>query len=75
MRPRAKLTTNPADPANRGHTWIQDDGRVDFMALDVEHHNGPMCSVCYHSYCEHCEDGPSQDCEGPQVLHSIPDES
>lgn len=59
----------------RGHIWkADDDGTVDFFALDVEDfesfggHNGPRCTVCGFSYCVHChQDGPPKGCAGPTV--------
>lgn len=39
-----------------GHIWETDDeGEVDMFALSVNFHNGPRCSACEYSFCEHCE--------------------
>ena len=38
------------------HDWIRDkNGEIDMWQLDVGFHNGPACSRCGHSFCEHCE--------------------
>lgn len=40
-----------------GHVWAKDeDGNVDHFAMDAEmdFHNGPVCTKCGYSFCEHC---------------------
>jgi hypothetical protein len=41
------------------HAWRRDsssgDG-IDWFWLDSDLHNGPGCSRCYESFCEHCEE-------------------
>lgn len=55
------------------HTWqLTEAGHVDTFALDYEGetmgHNGPHCTVCDESFCEHCEpDIYDQLCPGPDV--------
>ena len=40
-----------------GHRLIREaDGGVDYFALDVDNHNGPMCERCYDAWCHHCRD-------------------
>lgn len=37
------------------HDWEKDDnGNIDRWAMSSEFCNGPMCSRCYRSFCEHC---------------------
>lgn len=37
------------------HDWYRNkDGSIDFFASEDDHHNGPLCRRCYHSFCEHC---------------------
>lgn len=37
------------------HEWILDeDGEIDMWQLESGFHNGPACSRCGYSYCEHC---------------------
>lgn len=49
---------------DRGHVWqLDEDGEVDSFALCYEYHNGPSCVRCGYSYCEHCDDGPQEDCD------------
>lgn len=39
----------------KGHTpRMNDDGSVDIFVTDVGHHNGPGCSVCRDTWCQHC---------------------
>ena len=45
------------------HKWELDDrGRVNLFALDEDFtegwggHNGPRCTVCGLTFCEHCHD-------------------
>jgi hypothetical protein len=49
-----------------GHVWqLDEDGLVDIYALDFEFHNGPMCKVCWLSFCEHCQrEGDLEPCPG-----------
>ncbi|QSY98558.1 hypothetical protein J2J97_32150 (plasmid) [Rhizobium bangladeshense] len=46
-----------------GHTPKMDeddptkiDLHVEVYVEDEDHHNGPMCTVCYESWCIHCDD-------------------
>jgi hypothetical protein len=40
-----------------GHKLRRDeDGDIDFFVMDIGYHNGPGCTECGHSWCEHCED-------------------
>lgn len=32
----------------------EDGGGVDWFAMSYELHNGPMCAVCFDSWCYHC---------------------
>lgn len=37
------------------HTWAKDSsGRIDHFAYDCGFHNGPCCTRCGNSFCEHC---------------------
>ena len=56
-------TGRPTPPGHPSapHTWKLDvKGRVDCFVLDVDFdegwggHNGPGCTVCNLSFCEHC---------------------
>lgn len=45
------------------HKWKRHaDGTIDVFAYEVGYHNGPACERCGYSYCEHCQDGPTQPC-------------
>lgn len=47
-----------------GHVLKLDgDGDIDSFALSYDFHNGPGCSVCGASWCEHCGD-PIRPCIG-----------
>lgn len=38
------------------HDWERDeDGKIDWFALDYGFHNGPGCSRCNYSFCIHCD--------------------
>jgi hypothetical protein len=53
----------------RGHQWRLDErGDVDDFGLDVDYHNGPVCVSCGYSFCQHCQEGPDDDCPGPPTL-------
>lgn len=44
-----------------GHKLKRDgSGNVDFFALDSGYHNGPECVLCGESWCEHCENNPTE---------------
>lgn len=46
-----------------GHAWqLDEDGEIDDFAYDGDEHNGPRCTLCDESYCQHCEK-PSEVCE------------
>ena len=49
---------------DRGHIWKKTDydGEIDAFGLNQGFHNGPICVKCGYAYCEHCEDGPQEDC-------------
>jgi hypothetical protein len=54
---------------HRQHEWKLDaDGEIDTFAWDASYHNGPSCTVCYESFCIHCEwftqDRWTERCEG-----------
>ena len=55
----------------KGHTPVLDeDGKIDWFVCDGGYHNGPGCSVCLKSWCEHCTQDPDTigECEGaPEV--------
>jgi len=37
------------------HDWKRDeDGEIAPFGYDGDTHNGPQCTRCHHSYCEHC---------------------
>ena len=39
-----------------GHVLERDEGgEIYWLAMSVGHHNGPQCTVCGRSWCEHCE--------------------
>lgn len=45
------------------HVWHRAaDGNIDAWVLDNSTHNGPGCDRCYYSYCENCEDAPTEPC-------------
>lgn len=42
---------------DKGHVLrLDEDGRVDYFALEVDNHNGPMCLECQEFWCEHCDE-------------------
>lgn len=45
---------------------LDDDGNVDMFAMSYEYHNGPMCELCYESWCEHCQD-PIEPCSAAAI--------
>lgn len=47
----------------KGHTPCMDNEEIDMFYLEYEHHNGPGCTTCKWSVCEHCHG-----------IESIPDE-
>lgn len=39
----------------KGHSPILDeDGELDCWVMEFDIHNGPGCSICGDSWCEHC---------------------
>ena len=49
------------------HLWRRDNnGEIDLWAFEYEYHNGPVCTRCHHSECEHCnedwETNPTEPC-------------
>lgn len=49
------------------HLWQRNkDGTIDTSAMSSGFHNGPYCTRCHHSECEHCnpnwETGPEEPC-------------
>lgn len=70
-----KLRPWIADP--KGHVWEKDgDGSVDVNAVSSYCHNGPRCSVCGYSFCEHCMVGdeikPCSPPDPPQTYRPQP---
>lgn len=40
------------------HKWQKSEfhpEKIDNFAISLEYHNGPYCTICGHSFCEHCE--------------------
>lgn len=49
------------------HAWARTpDGKIDYFAYESGFHNGPQCTRCYHSFCEHCN--PDGFDEGPCIV-------
>jgi hypothetical protein len=50
------------------HDWaLDEDGKVDTFALNIENHNGPHCLRCDQYICHHCKpDCYTEACPGPQ---------
>jgi hypothetical protein len=49
------------------HLWARDaNGKIDLWAFESGFHNGPYCTRCHHSECEHCnpdwENNPEEPC-------------
>ena len=49
------------------HLWQRDDdGEIDVWAFESGYHNGPYCTRCHHTECEHCnedwETNPTEPC-------------
>jgi hypothetical protein len=37
------------------HDWKKnEDGTIDYFAMESEYHSGPVCRRCGHSYCDNC---------------------
>ena len=52
---------------HHGHTWKRDEnGKIDIFAYDHNFHNGPRCIVCGYGFCHHCQDEPTEECDGIQ---------
>lgn len=53
-----------------GHTpTLDENGNPDMSITLGEFHNGPMCSVCGESRCEHCDNGdPFDPCPGKEKI-------
>lgn len=51
----------------KGHIWrLNEHGEVDCWVVDEGFHNGPGCSVCHFSFCEHCfNERDLEPCPGP----------
>lgn len=48
-----------------GHNLIRhEDGTIDIFQMDAGYHNGPGCSICGESWCQHCRD-EIKPCPGP----------
>ncbi len=47
---------------------LDDDGKIDMMAMFADFHNGPACDTCHMSWCEHCR-GPDvvEPCDSPVI--------
>lgn len=54
------------------HDWLTDaNGNIDDFGFEYEFHNGPECSRCYHSFCEHCVDDYEEALlEGPCIVNA-----
>lgn len=51
------------------HLWKRDkNGEIDVWAFEYEYHNGPVCTRCYHSECEHCNEDWKKDPTEPCVI-------
>jgi hypothetical protein len=51
------------------HDWMRDkNGKIDTGAWDAGFHNGPMCTRCFHSECEHCNPKWETEPEEPCVV-------
>jgi hypothetical protein len=51
------------------HDWMRDkNGKIDTWAWDAGFHNGPMCTRCFHSECEHCNPKWETEPEEPCVV-------
>jgi hypothetical protein len=51
------------------HGWMHDkNGKIDTWAWDAGFHNGPMCTRCFHSECEHCNPKWETEPEEPCVV-------
>ena len=37
-----------------GHTPRLEEDTIDMLAMASGYHNGPVCTVCGYSPCEHC---------------------
>lgn len=49
------------------HDWAKnEDGTIDYFAFENGFHNGPRCTRCSHSFCEHCD--PDGYDEGPCIV-------
>ena len=52
---------------NKGHSWRRDEsGAIDEFGLDVEYHNGPICTICGFSFCQHCKISELPECKKPE---------
>jgi hypothetical protein len=48
-----------------GHVLkLDEDGAVDEFVCDAGYHNGPGCSVCGESWCQHCASPRVETCDG-----------
>ena len=51
------------------HLWQRNfNGEIDLFASMYEYHNGPRCTRCHHSECEHCNPQWETEPEEPCVV-------
>lgn len=51
------------------HLWKRDkNGEIDLWAFSVGYCNGPVCTRCWHSECEHCNEDWETDPTEPCVI-------
>ncbi len=59
----------------KGHTWALNTwGGVDIFAFYEDDHNGPVCTYCGYSFCEHCIDEDTMEpCVTSKPVEYIPE--
>ncbi len=56
-----------------GHTpKLDEDGELDMFTLDYDHHNGPGCTACGQTWCEHCR---NPECLDARCTKEMPNEN
>ena len=51
------------------HLWRRDEnGEIDLWAFELGYCNGPVCTRCWHSECEHCNEDWETDPTEPCVI-------
>lgn len=51
------------------HLWRRDkNGEIDLWAFELGYCNGPVCTRCWHSECEHCNEDWETDSTEPCVI-------